>query len=158
MFEDLSNKTKLSVANVVIIAGCAIATGLSIAMAWFGIRRVSVMRWINPPSWRYVFTFTLVCLVSYLAAGLIVLGVKWLRRASFSWLLVSIFGSMILATVYKFQPYHGVGDSISSEMFVARANDALESGLWLTMFTLPISAAIYFAGRGLSRKLRKQNC
>ena len=131
MFKDLSNKTKFVVGNrVVIIAGCAIATGLSIPFAKFGLRRVSVMRWINPPSWRYILTVTLICMVSYLAAGLIVVGVKWLRRASFSWLLVATFGSMILAALYKFDLYHGGAGSISTQMVVARVNDALESALW----------------------------
>jgi hypothetical protein len=153
MGKDLSNKTELGVGNhVIIIAGCAIAAGLCIPFAWFGIRRVSVMRWINPPSWRYILIFTLVCLVSYLTAGLIVVGVKWFRRASFSWLLVATFGSMILATVYKFKLYHVGGGSISSEMSVVRVNDALESALWLSMFTLPFSAAVYYTARAMSRK------
>ena len=156
MFKDLSNKTRLAVGNhIIIIGGCAIATGLSIPCAWFGMRRVSVMRWINPPSWWYIVTFTRVCLLSYLAAGLIVVGVNRLRRARFSWLLVATLGSMILAVVYKFQLYHGGVSTISSHLFLARVTDALESTLWLSMFTLPFSAAIYYTATALSRKLGK---
>jgi len=111
------------------------------------------MRWINPPSWSYILTFTLVCLVSYMVAGLIVVGLERLRRTTFCWLWVATFGSIILATVYKFELHRGGGGSISSQMFVARVNDALESALWLSMFTLPVSAAVYYMASALSPKL-----
>ena len=153
----LNEQNQMSVgSHVAIISACAIASGLSIPIAWFGIRRVSVMRWINAPGWRDIFTFTLVCLVSYLAAGFIVLGVKWLRRSSLSWLFVSVFGSMILAIIYKFQLYEVGGVSVSSQMSIAQVSDALESALWLSMFTLPFSVAVYFMASALSLKFRRQ--
>lgn len=138
--------------NVGLIFSCAIVVGLSIPVAWISMRRVSVMRWINPPSWRYIWTFTLVCLVSYLIAGLIVVGIRFLRRASYCWLFVAIVGSLVLAVVYKFKLYSGA-DSISAEMFIARGSDALESALWLSIFTLPISAAAYYVARAAGRRL-----
>lgn len=155
MLKALANKmVSLPRNNVGLIFGCAIVAGLSIPVAWFGMRRVSVMRWINPPSWRYIWTFTLVCLGSYLIAGFIVVGIRFLRRASYCWLFVAIVGSLVLAAVYKFKLYPGADDGISSEMFIARVSDALESALWLSIFTLPISAAAYYVTRAASRRLR----
>jgi len=142
--------------KVSLIFSCAIVAGLSIPVPWFGMRRISVMRWINPPSWRYIWTFTLICLVSYLIAGLIVVGIRFMRRASYCWLFVAIVGSLVLAVVYKFKLYSGA-DGISSEMFTARVSDALESALWLSIFTLPISAAVYYVARAAGRRLQPEN-
>jgi hypothetical protein len=119
------------------------------------MRRVSVMRWINPPTWRYILTFTLVCLASYVAAGLVVAGVSFMRRASYSWLLVAVFGSPVLAVIYKFRLYPGGDGALASERLITLVGDALESAVWLSVFTLPFSAAFFYLSRAAGRRFLK---
>ena len=126
------------------ILACAFVAGLSVPTAWFGILRLSVLWPINTPSWRFITTWTLIALVSYLTAGLLFIAIPTLKSFSLTWLLLSIGGAFLLAMVYTFRPLSVSQLGVSDLLFV-HFRDALGTTLWLTLFTAPISALVYYS-------------
>jgi len=133
------------------LCACAIVAGLSIPTAWFGLLRLSVMWQINTPSWRFILTWTLICLGSYVSAGLIVLAIPDVRTRSFSWVLLTVCGAFVLAIVYTFQRLP-ISQLAFNELVVIHFRDALGTTLWLSLFTLPISALVYYSASFLSTR------
>jgi len=58
---------------------------------------------LNTPSWRFIMTWTLICVGSYLSAGLLFIAIRAVRTHAFNWLLLSVCGAFVLAIVYTFQ-------------------------------------------------------
>jgi len=131
------------------ILACAFVTGLSIPAAWFGILRLSVMWPINTPSWRFIATWTLICLVSYLAVGLILIAIP--KARTLPWLLLSVCGAFVLGTVYTFHRLP-ISQLSFSELLLIHFRDALGTAFWLSLFTLPISASVYYSASSLSTR------
>jgi hypothetical protein len=123
---------------------CAFVTGLSIPPAWFGILRLSVMWPINTPSWRFITTWTLISLGSYLSAGLLFIAIRVMRTHAFNWLLLSVCGALVLAIVYTFHVLP-ISQLSFTELLLVHFRDALGTTLWLSLFTLPISALVYYS-------------
>ena len=126
------------------ILSCAFVAGLSIPIARFGILKLSVLWPINTPSWRFITIWTLISLGSYLVAGLLFMATPALKSFSFNWLLLSIGGAFLFAMVYTFRPLSfsqlGLSDPLPVHLW-----DALGTTLWLTLFTAPISALVYYS-------------
>lgn len=135
---------------------CALILGLSIPAAKFVFLRISVMSRINPPTWYYIATFTLVCLGSFLGAGLCLCAfnrvVKW-RRAS---LLVSALGSFVLAVAYTFETLP-ISKLTWWDLFANHFRDSLGTALWLTVVTLPIAALIDYSWSLLEQNLQRNH-
>lgn len=133
------------------ILACAFVTGLSIPAAWFGFLRLSVMWPINTPSWRIITTRTLICLVSYLAAALLLIAIPKARTFPFNWLLLSVCGAFAVAIVYTFRPLP-ISQLSFSELLLIHFRDALGTTFWLSLFTLPISALVYYSTSSFSTR------
>jgi hypothetical protein len=58
---------------------------------------------INTPSWQFIVTWTLICLGTYLSAGLLIIAIRTVRTCAFNWVLLSVCGAFVLAIVYTFQ-------------------------------------------------------
>jgi hypothetical protein len=126
------------------ILACALVAGLSIPTAWFGFLRLSVMWPINTPSWRFVVTWTLICLGSYLSGGLFLIGIRAVRTHAVNWLLVSVCGAFVLAIIYTFHRLT-ISQLSFNELLLVHFRDALGTTFWLSLFTLPISALVYYS-------------
>ncbi len=130
--------------QVVRLLACAAVLGLSIPSAHFGLLRISVLWPLNTPTWNRILTYTVVCIVSYLSAALILSAHKMTRKSRFCRVFLSILGSAALALVYTFYRLP-LSEFTRSELLLIHLRDALATAFWLTLFTLPISALFYFA-------------
>lgn len=126
------------------ILACAIVAGLSIPVAWFGLLRLSVMWPINTPNWRFIMAWTLICLGSYLIAGLLIIAIRKLRTFACNWLLLAICGAFFLAIVYTFKRLP-ISQLSFNDLVLIHFRDALGTTFWLSLFTLPISALVYYS-------------
>ena len=133
------------------ILACAFVTGLSIPAAWFGFLRLSVMWPINTPSWRFIASWTLISLVSYLAVGLLLIAIPKARTLPLNWLLLSVCGAFVLAIVYTFRRLP-ISQLSFSELLLIHFRDALGTTFWLCLFTLPISALVYYSTSSFSTR------
>ena len=141
----------ISVDALLQILACAFVTGLSIPAAWFGFLRLSVMWPISTPSWRFITTWTLICLVSYLAVGILLSAIPKTRTPPFNWLLLSVCGALVLAIVYMFHRLP-ISQLRFSELLLIHFRDALGTTFWLSLFTLPISALVYYSISSFSNR------
>lgn len=112
--------------------------------AHFGILRISVMWPINTPSWAFIITWTLICFASYLSAAMLLSAIQAARQSRYSWVLVSVVGSFVLALVYTFYP-PPLSHLSFSEVLLVHFRDALGTTFWLSIFTLPVSALVYYS-------------
>jgi hypothetical protein len=139
------------------ILACAFVAGLSIPTAWFGFLRLSVMWPINTPSWRFIMTRTLACLGGYLSVGLLFIAIRAVRTHALSWVLLSVCGAFVLAIVDTF-----LGLTIAqlsfSELLLIHFRDALGTTFWLSLFTLPISALVYYSTSSFSTRRATKPC
>jgi len=119
--------------------------------AWFGFLRLSVMGPINTPTWRFIAIWTLICLVSYLSVGLLLIAIPKARTLPFNWLLLSICGAFVLAIVYTLGRLPILQLSFS-ELLLIHFWDALGTTFWLSLFTLPISALVYYSTSSFSTR------
>ena len=126
------------------ILACAFVVGLSIPAAWFGFLRVSVMWPINTPSWLFITSRTLMCLGSYLSVGLLFIAIRRVRTFAFNWVLLSICGSFVFAVTYTFKRLL-ILQSGFTDLPVDHFQDPLGMTFWLSIFTLPISALVYYS-------------
>lgn len=145
----MSNKSATSIsqsqlARCLQILASAFVVGLSIPIGWFGILRLSALWPINTPSWRFIANWTLICLVSYLVAGLLVIAIRTARTFSLNWLVLSISGSFLLAIIYTFRPL-SLSQLGVTDLLLVHFRDALGTTLWLSVFTTPISALAYYS-------------
>lgn len=129
-----------------VIVGCALATGLSIPIAWFGFLRISVMWRINTPSWAFILTFALVCVASYMVAALLLILTKVHRKVDLSWILVAVLGSLVLAIFSDVRRNPEIWHRSVYDLVFIHLRDALERTIWLSMFTLPFAAFIEYSG------------
>lgn len=127
------------------ILASAFVVGLSIPIGWFGILRLSVLWPINTPSWRFIANWTLICLVSYLVAGLLVIAIRTTRTFFLSWLVLSISGSFLLAIIYTFRPLLISQLGVTDLLLLVHFRDALGTTLGLSVFTTPVSALAYYS-------------
>jgi hypothetical protein len=126
------------------LLACSVVIGLSIPAAWFGFRRLSVMWPINTPSWLFITSRTLICLGTYLSVGLLFSAIRRVRTFAFNWALLSICGSFVLAVIYTFKRLLILQLS-SSNLPLDHFQDPLGTAFWLSIFTLPISAFVYYS-------------
>lgn len=144
-------RKELSPGKFSTLCACAIVAGLSIPTAWFGLLRLSILWPINTPSWRFILTWTLICLGSYMGAGLLVIAIPPVRTRAFSWVLLTVCGAFVLAIVYTFQRLP-ISQLSFNELVLIHFRDALGTTLWLSLFTLPISALVYYSASFLSTR------
>ena len=137
-----------------VIVGCALAAGLSIPVAWFGILRISVMWRINTPSWAYILEFALICVTCYLAAALLLIGAKFHTKAVLGWILVAVLGSFILASFSDVWRNSEIWHRSVYDLIFVHLRDALERTIWLSIFTLPFAAVVNYSG-SLVRAVRR---
>jgi len=126
------------------ILACAFFLGLSIPAAHFGFLRISVMWRINTPTWNYIANYTLVCLSCFLGAGLLLCATKVITKSERVWVLLSVLGSFVVALVYTFRRLP-LSQLTLSELLLVHFRDALGTMFWLTLFTLPVAAFIYYS-------------
>ena len=98
---------------------------------------------INTPTWNFIFTWTFICFASYLSAGVLLSAIQAARQSRYSWALVSVVGSFVLALVYTF--HLSLSNLSFSEMLFVNFRDALGTTFWLSIFTSPISALVHYS-------------
>jgi hypothetical protein len=133
------------------ILACAFVTGLSIPAAWFGFLRLSVMWPINTPDWQFIATATLICLVSYLAVGFLVIAIPKARTLPFNWFLLSVCGAFTVAIAYTLRRLP-ISQLTFSELLLVHFREVLGTTFWLSLFTLPISALVYYSTSSFSTR------
>jgi hypothetical protein len=106
---------------------------------------------INTPSWRFFMTRTLICLVSYLAVGLLLIAIPKARAFPFNWLLLVVCGAFVLAIVYTFHRLP-ISQLSFTDLLLIHFRDALGTMFWLSLFTLPISALVYYSTSSFSTR------
>jgi|GEM_PF-7092496 len=133
------------------ILACAIVTGIAIPTAWFGFLRLSVMWPINTPSWRFITSWTLICVGSYLSVGLIFIAIRAVRTFGFNWALLSVCGGLVLAIIYTFKRLP-ISQLNFNDLLLIHFRDALGTAFWLSLITLPISALVYYSTSFFQRR------
>jgi hypothetical protein len=89
-------------------------------------------------------TWTSICVGCYIGAGLILITIRAVRRFAFSWVLLSISGAFVLAMVYTFRGLR-ISELSFTDLLSIHFGDALATTLWLSIFTLPVSALVYYS-------------
>lgn len=128
-----------------IIIACALAAGLSIPVALFGLLRISVLWRINTPSWAFILTFTLACVTCYMTSALLLIWAKQHRKNAFGWVWMIILGSFILAVFNNVWATDISRHSVYDLVF-AYLHGALERTAGLSLFTLPFAALVNYSG------------
>jgi hypothetical protein len=137
-------KDQSAIGQALRIVSCALVVGLIIPTAHFGFLRLSAFWPINTPTGSFIATYTLLCLGSYLSAGLLLTANQLTRRSGYGWAFLSIMGSFVLALVYTFRPLP-LSELSFSELLLVHFRDALGTTFWLSIFTAPISASVYYS-------------
>lgn len=125
---------------------CAAVAGIALPAVFFGLLRISAFGRINPPNFIKVVTATLLCLSCYLAASLLVIWLKSLGRAVPSWVLIAVTGSVILVVVGGIWMRPAILRLPLAEIASDKLPDALGTMVGLSVFTLPFTAVVYYAG------------
>ena len=129
-----------------VVVGCALAAGLSIPVALFGLLRMSVFWEFKPPRWAHMLEVALACVSCYMAVALLLILVKAHRKLPHDWLVVVIVGSFILAILDVFR-HINIWPPPFYELISVHMNDVLERTHWLSLFTLPFAALVKYSGR-----------
>ena len=149
-FESCSrNSACVDMASAAAAGGGLSATGLVLLKA-------STLGRVNPMDFSDVASLMLITTIPYLVAALVThwLWTKPLRRLIPSWVMIALLGSLFIvlsAGALSFytkgawsEPAMMVG---TLEAFIAdKAKDGLVVFVALSIFTLPIAAAVYYAG------------
>lgn len=134
----------------------AAAAGVGLSATGIILLRVSTLGRLNPADFKDVVSLVLITVIPYLVATLLLhwLWIKPLRRMIPSWVLIALLGSsFIVLSVGVLSFYTKTGWSDSTTMyetlraFVAdKAKDGLGVFIGLSLFTLPITATVHYAG------------
>jgi hypothetical protein len=125
---------------------CAVFAGVALPTAYFGLLRISVFGRINPPSFTKIATALLLSLSCYLAASLLAIRLKSLRRVVPSWMFIAVMGSAVLVVVGGVWMRPAILRLSLAEVISDKLLDALGTIIGLSIFTLPFTAVVYYAG------------
>src|SRR5688572_2899793 len=128
-----------------VIIGCSLTAGLSIPVAWYGLLRISVLWRINTPSWKGMLSDALVSVSCYMAAGVLLILARVHKKLTFDWFLVVVLGSLIFS-IFEVGRHLDVWGLSAYVLIFVYLREALEMTVWLSLFTLPIAAAVKYSG------------
>ena len=129
----------------------AAAGGAGLCLTGLVLVKVSILDRVDPVDLRGLAYLVLLTTIPYLAAGLIVhlFWTRSLRRSIPSWIMIALLGAMfvvVFAGSWSFYtkglPFETLADFIRDRM-----KDGLGVFVILSLFTLPITAGVYYAER-----------
>lgn len=135
----------------------AASAGVGLSATCLILLKASTLGRVNPLDFSDVASLVLITVMPYLVAGLVIhwLWFKPLRRMLPSWVMIALLGSLLIvlsAGTLSFYTkavtwcdpttiYETLGAFITD-----KAKDGLGVFVVLSLFTLPITAAVYYAG------------
>ena len=134
----------------------AAAAGVGLCMMGLVLLKFSTLDRVNPLDFRGAARVVMLTTLPYLFAGMIVhwLWITRLRRRVPSWVMIALLGSLLLvvsAGAFRFYRNALASDATTTTFetigafILDRAKDGLGVFVVLSLFTLPITAAIYYA-------------
>lgn len=144
------NSVRVDMVSAAAAGGGLCATGLVLLKA-------STLGRVNPLDFSDVASFVLITAMPYLIAALIThwLWIKPLRRMIPSWVMIALLGSLLIVLSAGTLSFYTKAVAWSDpttmyetlEAFIAdKVKDGLGVFVALSLFTLPITAAVYYAG------------
>ena len=132
------------------IAG-AIAAGAGLCVTGLVFLKASMLDRVDPLDLNGFSYLVLLTTMPYLAAGLLVqlLWTTRLRRKIPSWIMIALIGSMFVvvsAGAWSFYT-HGLAFEALADFIRDKVKDGLGVFVILSLFTLPITAAVYYSQR-----------
>ena len=136
----------------------AAAAGAGLCMTGLVLLKASMLDRVDPLDLGGLAYLVLLTMMPYLAAGLIIhsLWNKSLRHAIASWIMIALLGSMFVvvsAGVWRFYT-NGLAFETVADFILDKAKDGLGVFVVLSLFTLPITAAVYYA-ESIVRRVRR---
>lgn len=146
-----SNKARVDMTS-------AAAAGAGLCMTGLVLLKVSMLDRVDPLDLNGLAYLVLITMIPYLAAGLIVhlLWNKSLRHAIPSWIMIALLGSLFVvvsAGVWRFYT-NGLAFETVADFIRDKVKDGLGVFVILSLFTLPITAAVYYSQRIVKRVTR----
>lgn len=143
----------------------AAAAGVGLSATCLILLKASTLGRVNPLDFNDVASLVLITVMPYLVAGLVIhwLWIKRLRRMLPSWIMIALLGSLFIVLSAGALSFYtkAVAWSDPTTMYEAldafiadKAKDGLGVFVALSLFTLPITAAVYYAG-GIVRTVRR---
>jgi hypothetical protein len=139
-----SNKARVDMTS-------AAAAGAGLCMTGLVLLKASMLDRVDPLEVSALAYLALLTMIPYLAAGLIIhwLWNKSLRHAIPSWIMIALLGSMFVVVSAGAWSFYTKG--LAFETVADFIGDKIKDGLGvfviLCLFALPITAAVYYAGR-----------
>ncbi|HKY42393.1 MAG TPA: hypothetical protein VJM50_04825 [Pyrinomonadaceae bacterium] len=127
----------------------AAAAGAGLCLTGLVLLKVSMLDRVDPVELRGLVLLVLITMIPYLAAGLIVhlLWNKSLRHAIPSWTMIALVGAMFVVVSAGAWRFYTGGLAFETIGFFIR--DRIKDGVGvfvvLSLFTSPITAAVYYA-------------
>jgi len=129
----------------------AVAAGAGLCLTGLVLLKTSMLDRVDPLELTGLVLLVLITMMPYLAAGLIV-HLLWnnsLRHAIPSWIMIALLGAMFVvvsAGSWRFYT-DGLEFETVADFIRVRIKEGLSVFVILSLFTLPITAAVYYAER-----------
>jgi hypothetical protein len=112
--------------------------------------KISILDRVDPVSFRGLVQLVLLATIPYLVAGLMIhlLWRKSLRRKIPSWAMIALLGALLVvvsAGAVRLYTNPLASDTTIGAFVVDRAKDGLGVFVFLSLFTFPITAVVYYA-------------
>ena len=146
-----SNRARVDLTSAAAAGACLCITGLVLLKA-------SMLDRVDPLNFSGISRVVLMTTLPYLVAGLIInrLWITRLRRTIPSWVMIALLGSLLVVVSAGALTFYtkSLASNATTTAFTILADfirDKVKDGLGvfvaLSLFTLPITAAVYYAGR-----------
>ena len=153
------NSTRVDMVSAAAAGGGLSATCLILlkAATCLILLKASTLGRVNPLDFSDVASLILIAMMPYLVAGLVIhwLWIKPLRRLIPSWVMIALLGSLFIVLSAGVLSFYTKAVAWSDpatmyetlEAFITdKAKDGLGVFVALSLFTLPITAAVYYTG------------